>query len=153
MIFLVSIEDFQHVCFIEPEEINGKIYEYIPHSKYKNEKNYKLNKYGNGPFCKFKIPKGFFGKKGVYIILENENIRYVGKCEDLEVRYNAGYGIISPRNCFEGGQNTNCKINSLILSMRKNRSKIELRFFETNEHSTIEEYFIKKLNPRWNGKI
>lgn len=153
MIFLVSIEDFYHVCIIEPEKINDEIFEYISHSKYKKEKNYKLNKYGNGPFCKFKIPKGFFGKKGVYIILENENIRYIGKCENLEARYNAGYGIISPRNCFKGGQNTNCKINSLILSMIKNGSKIELRFFETKQHSKTEKSLIEKFNPSWNGKV
>ena len=30
------------------------------------------------------------------------------------VRYNNGYGRISPRNCFQGGQSTNCRVNNLI---------------------------------------
>ncbi len=150
---LSSIDDFQHVCFIELEKINETIYEYNPHLNYDNKKNYKLNKYGKGPFCKFKIPKGYAGKKGVYLILENGNIQYVGKCENFESRYNAGYGNISPRNCFEGGQNTNCKINGLILSRIKSGSKIELKFFETENYSQIEDFYIQKLKPSWNGQF
>jgi len=151
---MVSIQEFKHVCFIKPELDSGRhVIEYQPQSKYENKNNYKLNKYGKGSFCKFKIPKGYLGKKGVYLILLNDKMQYVGKCEDLESRYNIGYGIISPRNCFEGGQITNCKINSLVLFEFKKGSKIELKFHETDNHSLVETELIKQINPKWNGSI
>jgi hypothetical protein len=34
----------------------------------------------------------------------------------LSARFNAGYGNISPKNCFKGGQETNCRVNNLVHS-------------------------------------
>jgi hypothetical protein len=109
------INDFKFICEIKPL-INdrGQIMEYYPSTKYNNRANKKLNKYGKGPFCRFRIPN-IINSEGVYIIKVNNDILYVGECENLSHRFNLGYGQISPRNCFVGGQSTNCKINSYIL--------------------------------------
>ncbi|MBW1953805.1 MAG: hypothetical protein JRI66_12130 [Deltaproteobacteria bacterium] len=79
-------------------------------------------------------------------------IYYVGKANDLGDRFNNQYGKIFPRNCYEGGQTTNCRINNLILEESEKNSKIELYFFECKpEHMDYyEEYFIQTLSPRWN---
>lgn len=72
------------------------------------------------------------------------------------MRFNMGYGHISPRNCYVGGQPTNCRINSLILETYKRGSHIELLFYETANRFNIESTLIKKLNPEWNkitGKL
>jgi hypothetical protein len=61
-----------------------------------------------------------------------------------------GYGNISPRNCYVGGQPTNCRINSLILEMYKRGSQIELLFYETRDRFNIERTLINELNPEWN---
>jgi len=149
-----NLDEFKHVCIIIPKkDSNRKIIEYQPHLRYYNKNNHRLNKYGRGPFCKFMIPSGYLGKKGVYLILVNDKILYIGKCVDLDARYNNGYGNISPRNCFEGGQNTNCKNNSLILSEFKKGCKIELKFYETDNYSRIEEELIKEIDPKWNGSV
>ena len=150
----MNIEEypFQYVCEIVPKlNENGKPKEYTPHLRYNNSKNIPLHKYGRGPFCQFEIPKEYYGKKGVYIILVNGEIKYVGECEDLGVRFNRGYGHISPRNCYIGGQPTNCRINSLILETYNKDLQIELLFYETKEDRfNIESILIKELNPEWN---
>jgi len=145
---------FHHVCVIVPElDENQNAIEYMPQSMYKNEKGYPLLKYGNGPFCKFKIDKKYSGKNGIYAICVDKNLKYIGECENFLKRFNYGYGNISPKNCFKGGRPTNCRINSLILSFYKKDLKIDLYFFETPNRFKLEYEIIKKNNPEWNKTI
>ncbi|MDK2799182.1 MAG: hypothetical protein PWQ70_801 [Clostridiales bacterium] len=142
---------FEYICEITPF-VNAQkgFIEYYPYKEYKNEAQKKLHKYGKGPFCKFQIPNGI-NKAGVYILKVNEEVKYVGECENLSSRYNMGYGQISPRNCFVGGQSTNCKINSYILREVKNGSKVHLLFYETENRFEVERNLIKKYEPDWNA--
>lgn len=122
----------------------------MPQTRYKNVKNCNLNKYGEGPFCKFKISKKYKGKSGIYILQVDKKLVYVGECLDLESRYNMGYGNISPKNCYDGGQPTNCRINSLILESVKKDGKVNLLFYEANDRIVLERTLITKLRPSWN---
>jgi len=142
---------FEYVCQIAPEsDPQGNPEEFFPQERYENKKNLPLNKYGKGPFCKFSIDKKYAQKSGVYLISIQENIQYVGECDNFHKRFDMGYGNISPRNCFEGGQSTNCRINSDILKMIKSKEKIQLYFLETEDRFTIEHALIQKLKPIWN---
>jgi hypothetical protein len=91
---------------------------------------------------------------GVYILTVNGEPYYVGECENLSKRYNTGYGQISTRNCFKGGQSTNCRINKLIFEAYNNSSKVELWFLKTDRHKEIEAELIPIMNVRekWNRK-
>lgn len=144
----------QKVCDIEPEvDKNGKIIEYSPQSQYKNYSGLPLHSYGSDSFCRFKIPSIWTGKEGVYVIYIDNIPKYVGECDNLMKRFNMGYGNISPRNCFEGGQSTNCRINKGILFNKKKGSRVALYFIETNRRFDIEYYLISKINPEWNLTI
>jgi len=148
---------FQYICKIIPElDENGMPKECMPQSDYKNKSNIHLHEYGKGPFCRFKVPDICNKNSGVYVILVDGVSKYVGECESLRRRFNIGYGNISPRNCYKGGQQTNCRINTLILETYKNKSRIELLFYETEDRVDIERTLINKLNPEWNmtkGKL
>jgi hypothetical protein len=88
---------------------------------------------------------------GVYAVTVDDGIVYVGECQNLSERFNArGYGTISPRNCFEDGQPTNCRINALILQGAKQGSRIELWFHQTTERKPVEAEIISRLRPPWN---
>jgi len=145
-----AVTDFEWICEIKPvTDEQGQIIEYYPSEKYRNQSGKKLHKYGQGPFCRFRIPDTL-NKKGVYILLVNHAIKYVGECENLSQRFNLGYGLISPRNCYEGGQPTNCKINSYILQEIKKGSKVCLFFRETEDRFKLERELIQKYKPEWN---
>ena len=142
---------FGHVCEIIPNlDGEGNAIEILPQSQYENKKNLDLNKYGKGPFCKFTIDRKYAGKTGVYLILVNDKIQYVGECDDFFKRFGMGYGNISPRNCFEGGQSTNCRVNSDILSLFKLKKSIQLYFLETKDRFKIEHELIINQSPVWN---
>ena len=148
---IISEYQFQLVGKIKPNtNPDGTITEFQPQSRYENKKNLKLNKYGSGSFCKFTIDRKYSKKTGVYLILVDDFIRYVGECDDFFKRFGMGYGIISPRNCFDGGQSTNCRINSVILSELQLGKLVELYFLESNNRFKVEHEFIRSLKPSWN---
>jgi hypothetical protein len=64
IIALVRFADyeFEHVCDVEPlRETDGTLRQHMPQGRYKNARDLplNLNKYGAGPFCKFRIPSRF----------------------------------------------------------------------------------------------
>lgn len=149
---LICGYNFQLVCDLEPEkDTDGNIIEKYPQHEFDNKNDLPMHKYGSGPFCKFRIPNKLH-KSGVYILKVDEVIKYIGECIDLSIRYNTGYGQISPRNCYKGGQPTNCKINANILQAAKLGLKISLWFYETEDRFTVESIIIRNLNPEWNSK-
>lgn len=150
-IVLINNHKFNKICDIIPYlDQTGRPREYLPCNRFTNKKNLKLHKYGQGPFCRFTIDSSYSGKSGVYVILIDKQLHYVGECVDLFRRFYSGYGNISPRNCFEGGQSTNCRINNKILQVYKTGSKIELYFIESNNRFQIERDLISKHAPAWN---
>lgn len=141
---------FRFVCVIAPEEdVDGTIRQFMPQERYENDKRLSLNRYGKGPYCKFKIP-GEWKQSGVYAIVVDGAVKYIGECVNLASRYNAGYGNISPRNCFVGGQETNCRINHLVLSEGLRLKTVSLWFYATNKYKDIEERLRAATELEWN---
>lgn len=142
--------EFDRVCAIEPEKNpDGSIKEFMPQSRYHNGGDVPLNRYGGGPFCKFKIhnDRNFCG---VYAVVVEDQVKYIGECANLSSRYNMGYGNISPRNCFVGGQETNCRLNNLIFLKASVGAKLSLWFFPTDEYKAIEQELRNSERPEWN---
>lgn len=143
---------FKKIVDINPKkERSGEIKEFFPQNNYKNDRGHKLHKYGNGPFCEFKVPD--IHEQGVYLLRIDEKPVYVGECEDFSQRWNTGYAKISPRACFEGGQSTNCRINSIIFSAIKSEKKVELFFKKLTDRFALEHELISKINPMHNKTI
>jgi len=144
---------FRFVTEIEPDRDQaGEVKEFLPQGRYRNKRDLRLNKHGSGPFCRFRIPRNL-PFEGVYAITVDGEIVYVGECQNLSERFNArGYGTISPRNCFEGGQPTNCRVNNCILRRAKQGRKVELWFHETSNRRLVETELIRKLEPPWNAQ-
>jgi hypothetical protein len=144
--------EFTFVCQIEPQRNeNGEIEVDLPQERYRKRHLARLHAYGTGAFCRFRVPSDW-PHRGVYVITVDGVPHYVGKCEHLSKRYNMGYGQISPRNCYEGGQRTNCRINKLILAEAQRDRTVELWFYQTDAHSEIEAPLIQQLATRnlWN---
>jgi hypothetical protein len=142
--------DFLYICKIEPErEPNWVVRPFMPQSMFENINKVALNKYGKGPFCKFKIPRNL-EYPGVYGLMEKKEIKYIGECAGLSSRYNMGYGNISPRNCFVGGQETNFRINNLIFQQISAGLEISLWFFYTLNYKSIENQLRALLLPSCN---
>ena len=142
--------DFQFVCDIKPQRNpDGTVKRFMPQSRYENSENLPLHKYGKGPFCKFGI-QSQHELSGVYIFSLDGNIHYVGECERFSSRFNMGYGNISPRNCFEGGQQQNCRLNNLIYLAATAHRTVSLWFFQTADYKKVELELRRNRRPPWN---
>lgn len=141
---------FAHVCKIELElDDQGLVREHMPQDRYAKKQQYPLNRYGEGPFGKFKIPR-HLRQSGVYALLVDGNLKYIGEAADLSARYNAGYGNISPKNCYKGGQETNCRLNSLIFKAVQSGSNVDLWFHPTDDYKILEAELRGALVLEWN---
>lgn len=124
---------------------------YLPQKNYNNKKHYPyINDIDETTvFCKFKpnLPK----IKGVYLWVDDEDeIIYIGEGENLYSRFNNGYGNISPRNCYKGGQSTNVKMNRVVLSYFNNNRTINIYICETNEHKNVESKLLSLIKTQYN---
>jgi hypothetical protein len=141
---------FEHVAGLEPvQDASGSIITVMPQSRYANVRSLALHNYGGGPFCKFTIPSGY-RKSGVYLLIAGTTILYIGECANLTARFNAGYGNISPKNCFKGGQETNCRLNNLIYESAMSGQRLSLVFHETEHYKTVEVSLRARLKASWN---
>lgn len=142
---------FHFVDDIRPErDQRGKIIEYKPQNDYEKRDAVPLNKHGHGSFCKFSIKAEEIS--GVYLWVENDEIIYIGEAVNFKQRFNTGYGNISPKNCYEGGQPTNCKMNKVALEESKKGNTISIYFYATPNHKAVEKILLSKINTPYNVK-
>jgi hypothetical protein len=146
--------EFEYVETIVPKKNqDGGIWNEFPQSRYINEGNIGLHEYGKGAFCKFKLNNAQ-SVSGVYAwVLEGETDPiYIGETNDFQKRFCMGYGTISPRNCYAGGQMTNCKMNKVVLQKYIEGKKIQIYFYSTKNYKKVELELLNAIDTPYNAK-
>lgn len=128
----------------------GNVIKFYPQNDYINKKNLPLSCHGKGAFCRFSIKAEDW--PGVYLWVVDEQIIYIGETAGLRLRFNMGYGNISPRNCYVGGQSTNCKMNKVVLSMYEQGKIVSLYFYNTTDYKRVELDLLGNINTMYNKK-
>ena len=141
---------FKYIETIDPQRDNaGNIAEFFP--QYQNgTSNLILSKYGEGAFCRFSINAE--NCSGVYLWVVEGEIIYIGETKNFQQRFNTGYGKISARNCYIGGQNTNCRMNKIVLEYYKKGKTIQIYFFKTEDYKQIELELLQCIKTKFNIK-
>ena len=147
--------DFVHVGPIEVERgPYGHIGEFTSQSRYPDAETAPLHAYGAGPFCRFEIAQRR-NEAGLDILTLDGHPVYAGECENLAKRLGpSGYGAISSRSCFKGGQPANCRVNASVLSAARAGQVIDLWFRPMScsvaDRRGAETQQIRSLSPAWN---
>ena len=147
-------QPFVWVARIQPEtRKDGTLRMDMPQKHYANATQKRLNRHGAGPFCRFDVT-GLPDTSGIYAVTLNGRLAYVGiAVKSLKQRWGSqGYGRISPRNCYVGGQSTNCKINHAILRAVQQEQTVDLWIHETEGPRALEKHLIHELDPPWNDQ-
>lgn len=134
---------FDYIDEIKPERyVNGNIITYNPKERYAKKSVVNLNKYGNLDFCRFTV-NNLPAKSGVYALYEDDILIYIGRAKNLSIRWGKmNYGSISPKNCYVGGQSTNCKVNNYIYGAAKSGKKLELYIYVTQNYIQVEKQLL-----------
>ncbi len=147
--------DFEHLGTIELERgADGQVRTFLPQANYFGAALAKLHAYGAGPFCRFRINRKRHDG-GLYVLTLDDAPVHAGECVDVGRRWGPnGYGGISPRNCFQGGQPTNCRVNAVILLEALLGRRLDLWFSPfagtREDRLAAETDLIRSLNPAWN---
>lgn len=135
---------------IEPDHNpRGGITLYNPCERYPNRGGLCLHEWGEGPFCRFKIPVRFRNRAGVYLLVVDGKIRFAGWSRNLVQRMNQNYGTISPRKCFEGSEPENCMVNHQILLECQKRKNVMIYLIQDGD-SDLCDAIIRQFSPAWN---
>ena len=141
--------------------LNYSLGEFLLYLKENNNSDYLeyLNGYGDKLYCEFKLEPTLAKSKGLYCYIIDNRIQYIGRSKKTFGERIKEYGKITPYNCLIDGQNTNCKINSLI----NENSNVKIGLFEMNncsdkEIERLEKDLIKYLNndkglDLWNTQL
>ena len=147
-------QSFRYVARISPEAgPDGKPLEDMPQRRYYAAETTCLNRHGRGPFCRFSVT-GLPAASGVYAVTVAQQLTYVGiAMKSLRERWGPrGYAEIQPRNCFRGGQSTNCKVNHAILRATQRGLAVHLWTYQTATPRPLEKRLIAELAPPWNAQ-
>ena len=145
--------EFDFVGRVRPERASDRtIAEFMPQDRYAKASTTRLNRHGSGPFCRFKLD-AVSADAGVYLIVIEGDVMYVGECQNLAERFGPrGYGSIQPKNCYVGGQSTNCKINHNFLLASVAQRKVEVWFATADSRKFHEDRIKAQLQPPWNDR-
>lgn len=145
---------FDSVATIEPERNErGQVLAFMPQNRYAKAATTPLNPHGQGPFTRFSLGSGDH-RAGVYIVTLNSHPVYVGKCADFARRWGPmGYGSISPKNCYVGGQSTNCKVNNKVYLHASAGDQLNVWFRPLDDPGPLERKLVLALRPSWNAQI
>ena len=116
--------------------------------------NVPLHNYGEGPFCRVRIAQeGRWRRGGVYVLTYGDAVGYVGESQSLATVWNF-VGRITPSAVrYKGGQQTHCRINTLILNEAKQATDLSLWFHAVEDDTyrgTLKAQLVAALNPPWN---
>jgi hypothetical protein len=140
---------FEMVGSVHPaRRADGTISRYRPQSRYTQADTKPLHQYGDGDFCTFRFPDAP-QEPGVYAMYIGDKMMYVGEAKCLKQRLYA-YGQISPRNCFVGGRQTNCRINKLILEAMQKGQDVQVWFHACDDRKQLEADLKDAFRPPWN---
>lgn len=150
MLQVLRDTDLRELCELQIcRDPDGSAWLDYPERRYANATTSKLLPDGEGPFCRFRIPARV-SEPGVYAFVAGTAVLYVGQAANLAKRFNMGYGQISPRNCYIGGQATNCRVNKLVLQATEAGQTLRLWFKRTLSLDETERQLVTTLQPRWN---
>lgn len=126
-----------------------------PQSRYANPKALPLHAHGVGPFARIRT-NNLPIEPGVYAVVSTDGaVLYVGRARDsIRRRWSPqGYAVIHARNCFKGGQSTNCRINVLVARELTHRRPLALWVLTVPDPTPVETTIICRLRPPWNLKV
>jgi len=141
---------FEFIQRIVPYCNEQGVIKFYPQDDYENKNTVPLLENGKGAFCRFVIDVE--DVPGVYLWIVDDEIIYIGETKNLRKRFNTGYGNISPRNCYLGGQSTNCKMNKVVLEYFEAGKQIKLYFLKTDDYKRVELELLSKICTRYNVK-
>ncbi len=147
---------FAYVVDVVPDPSpGGEPIVYEAHTRYENPFGRALLPAGQGPFCRFRDPS-LPHSPGVMLLTVDGVPAYVADVPNLNQAINLRFGLISPRQCYEGGDGQACLVNGSVLRATQVGQVVSLWFRATpNARQTVVRALVRHRQgggayPMWN---
>jgi hypothetical protein len=142
---------FDHLGTISFERNSDGVVEVKrPQSRYSNSKQRDLHPHGDGPFCQFEIDYELYEEiGGVFLIKVDDTVKYVGKSSNIG-KYIYDISNVSPSACYEGGQQTVCRINTKIFHAAQEGRDVSVWVSESKSSERLKQELLERFTPTWN---
>ncbi|WP_298571844.1 hypothetical protein [uncultured Aliiroseovarius sp.] len=121
-----------------------------PQDRFTNPKKYPLAREYDTHYCSFKVdaPK----RSGVYWILLDGAVVYIGRAKSLHNRLSIQYGTVSPRHPYKGGQLQKCRTNAKINKALGAGRSVVFRWEACEDYEDREKRMLEdpEMRPPWN---
>ncbi len=142
---------FRWVARLIPDcDSEGNVLTRAPQGDYHAAGSTPLNRHGDGVFCRFRISAP--ARPGVYLWLAGGALLYIGETDNLQKRFNMGYGSIQAVNCYARGQSTNCKMNKVAMEYFEKGLPVSIYFYETRDYKNVERQLLAQVQTKYNAK-
>ena len=143
---------FENLGDVEVERDEGGVpTTHVPEAPADEPSGTWLHAYGHGPFCTLAPPEMPW-TGGVYAIVVDGDVKYVGQSADVTRQFGqSGFGSICRANCRDGrGQQTNCRINNLVLGATQDGLAVVLWLHRACDRNRVKREIVSALAPEWN---
>lgn len=129
---------------------DGEVKMKRPQDRYSNSEQRALHRYGSGPFCQFDLDvQAYEDAEGVFLITVGSEPKYIGKSSKIG-KYIYDISNVSPSACYEGGQQTVCRINTKLFRAAQEGRDVSVWATESKNSDRIKQELRNRFTLPWN---
>ncbi|MFC6824382.1 DUF7662 domain-containing protein [Halopelagius fulvigenes] len=124
--------EFETVGRLDPDRTDaGVVAVETPQPEYEASDERAVHRAGWGPFCRFEVTDPRASRPGVYLVTVDDEAVYVGEAADVGDRFSEAYGDVSPADCFEGGAERVCRVNTNVFHAARAGGDVHVHLHST----------------------
>lgn len=129
---------------------DGEVKVKRPQDRYSNSEQQALHPHGSGPFCQFNLDdRSYEEAEGVFLITVDGQPKYIGRSSNIG-KYIYDISNVSPSACYEGGQQTVCRINTKIFQAAREGRDVAVWRTESENSDRIKQELRNRFTFPWN---
>ncbi|RDI72472.1 DUF7662 domain-containing protein [Halopelagius longus] len=132
--------EFETVSRLDPDRTDdGVVAVQTPQREYEASDERAVHSDGWGPFCRFEVRDPRASRPGVYLVTVDDEAVYVGEAADVADRFSSGYGDVSPADCYEGGAERVCRVNTNVFHAARAGKDVHVHLHSTADFEGTDE--------------
>jgi len=121
-----------------------------PQERYANADQRALHPHGAGPYCQFDLDvRPYEEAEGVFLITVDGAPKYLGRSSNIG-KYIYDISNVTPSACYEGGQQTVCRINTRLLQAAREGKDVVVWATESAHADQIKQELRNRFTLPWN---
>jgi hypothetical protein len=130
---------------------DGEVEVKRPQDRYSNADHRALHPHGDGPYCQFDLDvRPYEEAEGVFLITVDGEPKYIGRSSNIG-KYLYDISNVTPSACYEGGQQTVCRLNTKLFKAAREGRELAVWATESEHPGRIKQGIRNRFALPWNS--